>query len=897
MLLSLTFPVGIAESKTQGQGYKGLNDAGAREQQDTAKLTKALFPSLHLAQVQTPNERLAEADRLFQQGLQYSRSSQFQEAIPYLQKASNIYQEIGDNLKLANSLNELGIAYFSRGQYKKAIEYHEQSLAISRDIKNRELEAKSLNGLGNAYSFLRQLQKAIEYHEQSLTIAREIKNRELEAKSFNGLGNAYLYLKQEQKAIELYQKTLALAKEIGDKQLEAKSLNNLGGAFNNLKQYQKAIEFFERSLAITREVKDRRIEAITLYNLGRIYDFVGGYQKAIEMLKPALAIYREIGHREGEMECLIHLGVVYRHLEQYQKAIEFNQQSLAIAGELGDRYTQAASFGNLGVSNFFLGEYQKAIEFHQQALAIYREIGHREGEGLTLGNLGLAYNSLGEYQKAIEFHQQSLDIARKLGDILREGNALNNIGQTYNRLERYADASNALMEAINVYESLRPGLADTNKISILDTYARSYRLLQTTLVAQNKINNALEIAERGRARAFVELLASKLFNKPNNQVNIKPPSVEEIKKIAQQQDATLVEYSLNESKLYIWVIKPTGEISFKQVDSKLLNTSLTDLVISSRNAIGVRGRNTLEISFEPGQDQTQRLQQLHKLLIEPIAQFLPTNPNERVVFIPQNELFLVPFSALQDPSGKYLIEKHTILTAPAIQALQLTREKRLRLGNREWRVGSGNVVVVGNPAMPSVTAQLGEPPQKLSNLPGAEKEAITIAQLLGIKALIGNQATKAAILPKLSKARMIHLATHGLLEDFKGMGVPGAIALAPDGTGDFNDGLLTASEILDMNLNAELVILSACDTGRGRITGDGVIGLSRSFITAGVPSVIVSLWSVPDAPTASLMTQFYQNLKQNPDKAQALRQAMLTTMGTHPNPKDWAAFTLIGEAQ
>lgn len=110
--------------------------------------------------------------------------------------------------------------------------------------------------------------------------------------------------------------------------------------------------------------------------------------------------------------------------------------------------------------------------------------------------------------------------------------------------------------------------------------------------------------------------------------------------------------------------------------------------------------------------------------------------------------------------------------------------------------------------------------------------------------------------------------------------------------------MLTASEILDLKLNAELVVLSACDTGRGRITGDGVIGLSRSLITAGVPSVIVSLWSVPNAPTAELMTEFYRNWPEKKlDKAQALRQAMLTTMKTHPNPKNWAAFTLIGEAK
>jgi CHAT domain-containing protein len=146
----------------------------------------------------------------------------------------------------------------------------------------------------------------------------------------------------------------------------------------------------------------------------------------------------------------------------------------------------------------------------------------------------------------------------------------------------------------------------------------------------------------------------------------------------------------------------------------------------------------------------------------------------------------------------------------------------------------------------------------------------------------------------MKKAKIIHLATHGLLDDFKGLGVPGAIALAPSGN---DNGLLTSSEILELKLNAELVVLSACHTGRGKITGDGVIGLSRSLISAGVSSVIVSLWAVPDDPTASLMTQFYQKLQQNPDKAQALRQAMLTTLKQYPDPINWAAFTLIGEAQ
>jgi CHAT domain-containing protein len=192
----------------------------------------------------------------------------------------------------------------------------------------------------------------------------------------------------------------------------------------------------------------------------------------------------------------------------------------------------------------------------------------------------------------------------------------------------------------------------------------------------------------------------------------------------------------------------------------------------------------------------------------------------------------------------------------------------------------------------------GEPPEQLEDLIGAKQEALEVAQFLKTHALIGDEATKANVLPKLTQARFIHLATHGLLDDFEGLGVPGAIALAPSGNGEPNDGLLTASEISDMKLSAELVVLSACNTGRGWVTGDGVIGLSRSLITAGVPSVLISLWSVPDTSTAELMTEFYRNMQQKKlDKAQALRQAMLTTMKTHPNPRNWAAFTLIGEAE
>ena len=169
-----------------------------------------------------------------------------------------------------------------------------------------------------------------------------------------------------------------------------------------------------------------------------------------------------------------------------------------------------------------------------------------------------------------------------------------------------------------------------------------------------------------------------------------------------------------------------------------------------------------------------------------------------------------------------------------------------------------------------------------------------IASLYGAQPLIRQAASETAVKQLMPTARIVHLATHGLLDSFEeeGAGIPGSIVLAAD---DENDGLLTSGEILQMSLNAELVVLSACDTGLGDITGDGVVGLSRSLVSAGVPGVLVSLWAVPDASTAELMAEFYRQLQSEQDTVQSLRQAMMKMMAIKPDPRDWAAFVLVGE--
>ncbi|MEG4201394.1 CHAT domain-containing tetratricopeptide repeat protein [Microcoleus sp. Pol12A5] len=871
------------------------------------------------ALAQTQAERKAEADRLFKQGIQQYQISQFQAALQSWQQALIIYREIKNRQGEGRALGNLGSAYFYLGDYAKAIEYAQQWLAIAREIKDRQNEGKALGNQGIAYLSLGDYAKAIEYAQQLLAIAREIKDRQSEGAALGTLGSAYRNLGDYAKAIEYAQQWLGIAREIKERQSEGKALGSLGNAYLSLGDYAKAIEYQQQSLAIAREIKNRQSEGVALRNLGIAYFSLGDYAKAIEYQQQSLAIAREIKDRESEGAALGNLGYAYLSLGHYAKAMEYQQQSLAIAREIKDRQGEGVVLGSLGSAYLLLGDYAKAIEYAQQVLAIAREIKDRQSEGKALGNLGLAYLSLGNYAKAIEYTQQWLAIAREIKDRQNEGDALTNLGLALSNSGNLPAAEKTLLDSIKVSESLRAGLDDANKVSIFETQTSPYLTLQKVFIAQKKTNDALEIAERGRARAFVELLASRQAPSASVTPTINPPNIQQIQQIAKEQNATLVEYSnIWNQALYIWVIKPTGEITFRSVDLKSLNinlreaseqtrvsaatgrrglneqdTALAEMIRGTRDALGVSG-DTANRQAANRPDSTPansriiypKLQQSYQLLIQPIADLLPTDPNAPVIFIPHQSLFLVPFVALQDPTGQYLIEKHTILTAPAIQILQFTHQSRQKIRQLSLQ----NNLVVGNPIMPKI----GTPPHQLPALPGSEQEAITIAQLLKTKPITGSQATKASIVQQMLKARIIHLATHGLLNEVKRRDLPGALALAPSGN---DDGLLTSSEILDLKLNAELVVLSACNTGRGKLTGDGVLGLSRALISAGVSSIIVSLWLVPDEPTAELMAEFYRQLQKKPNKAQALRQAMLMTMKMHPTPQDWAAFTLIGEAE
>ncbi|MGB7314238.1 MAG: tetratricopeptide repeat protein [Nodosilinea sp.] len=857
------------------------------------------------------NDPASDADTLSNLAKVYADQGNYREALKSFQEALVISKATNDQPGIAFRLSNIGSTYKNLGDYKRAVDYFQQALTIAEEINLLPLKPTILSQIGGVRYAQGDYDQAISIFHDSLTLSRQMGLLRNEAIQLDNLGSVASTQGRYEESVNYREQALAIYEQMGTLPDKSASLVNLGQTLELQGKYAEAIAAQQEALDISRSIDDRDNEAYALRAFAATYLVIGQYERAKELNQQALAIYQDIGDRSSTATVLNALGEIHTIQEEFEQAFQKFGQALALRRENGELAGQSATLRTMGFAYEKQENYSAAKESFEQALSIQREIGARGSEGITLNGLGSAQLGLGNPDEAAKSLQQALALHQELGDRPGQAKALSDLGKVYLQAKQLTQAETTLYEALDVLASLRASeLTDTDKIALFDTQLDAYDTLQQVLVAQNnpaKALTALEISERGRARAFVESLTIRLADTSDVPSDTGFPDLEKTRQIARQQNATLVEYSIvkadtDESELYIWVISPTGNITFRQ--QTLQGLDLASLVQTTRSSLGIRSRTANNAAFNvayTGPTTDQQLQQLHELLIEPIADLLPTDPEQRVITIPQGDLFLVPFSALLNAQGQYLIEQHTLLTAPSIQVLDLTQQRQQQLGRaRNSAVQTDDVLIVGNPEMPTVRIPSLNWEGQLDPLPGALAEAQKIAAFFNTQPITGAAATEERIKQQIATPRFLHLATHGLLEyglpgESEGRDLPGAIALTP---GNGEDGLLTAAEIYDMNLNAELVVLSACDTGRGKITGDGVVGLSRAFISAGAPSVVVSLWSVPYAPTADLMVAFYQQLQQGQDKAQALRQAMLTVMAQPGNeePKDWAAFTLIGEA-
>lgn len=586
--------------------------------------------------------------------------------------------------------------------------------------------------------------------------------------------------------------------------------------------------------------------------------------------------------------------------EAAETDLQTAQLQLNMARQIANPIMEAWAFWSFGNALQHLQQTEEAIQSYQSAIAAAQKTRQPHIEGFSWSGLGTLWEKQYLCERAIEAYQKSAVAFENSSDQVSQlAYALSQLGSIQLKTNKISPAIQSLEKAALNFEALRIDLSDALRITTFQRQLYTYRLWQEALIKlpNPEIGKALEVSERGRARAFVHLLSERIEGNPR----LEFPNIARIQQIAKEQNATLVEYSFVQDQplvgspqrqpatLLIWVVQPTGKVHLRSVNLSTLATPLETMVKDAQVSIQ-EDQSIDEVVGTEIRARFPKLQALHQILIQPIAELLPTNPEAPIIFIPQGSLLLLPFAALQDTAGEFLIAKHTVSISPAIEVLDLARKQHQRLLNN-----AKNPLVAG---VPRQTLVIGNPQApKFDNLAQAEQEAKEIAALLQTRPLLKAEATKPAVLAKIRQASILHFATHAEFKDVDAL--ESYILFAGSGQGDSK---LTAAELLNFTqgkelLNAELAVLSACETGIGDIKGDGVIGLSRSFIAAGVPSLVVSLWRInadAEQSTVIIMKQFYQTLKRGKNKPQALRQAMLGLM-KRVSPRYWAAFTLIGE--
>jgi CHAT domain-containing protein len=768
------------------------------------------------------------------------------------------------------------------------------------------------------------LNKAEVLYSESLEIWRELKDPIGQALALHGLALIFDYTGNREKGLSLYQETLPIWEKFKYHRVQTLVLNNIGYDYYRLGEIQKAYQWAEKSLSASRKSKDPHNEAHAHANLGEFYLDMGEYQKAIDHHSEALKLRRVNKIHSEEADSLYELGTLHNLIGDSQTALNYFLQVIPLDIESGNKRDQAATLQAIGTIYHDRGDFSTALDYYQKSLLLKRASKDKQGEASSLLNIGQIYSAQAKNELALQFYLDSLKIAKDTKELEYEIDAAISLAQLNidtkkisqandwslqaielsKKAERPEDQWQAnfvraralrlqnqneqalenLTTAIKILNSLRAHVpTDSTKIGFLDKRQEVFHELADLQLLSGQFANSLETSEAARSRALVDLLAAQqnrlnaLKKDKNELISTEPLSFLQIQNIVKRLQATVVEYLVTKKQLFIWVIHPSGEIQSQivAIDRDRLKVMIRDLHDRLDNADVNDLRNPQRIN--------PPLRELHKYLIEPVAAYLPRNSETVVYVVPHDVLFLVPFSALLDSNSKPLIEKHTIASAPSISVLAYTEKKK----HLAISVDKPTLLAVADPVLPKNTG--------MEALPGARVEAQGIGQFFSsdrVSLLEGAKATEANIKRLSGEQTILHFAVHG--EIFNDKPWESALLLTD---GDGEDGHLKASEIFGLDLHSDLIVLSGCSTGLGKLSGDGIIGLSRAFIYAGTPSLIVSQWDVSDKATTFLMKKFYGAMRDGLNKAAALRVAKLESFREFRHPTLWAAFDLIGEAQ
>lgn len=907
--------------------------AATDEDRERVAIEKAFAEAEQLRHKRTVESRQAAR-------LQYSRALEY-------------FGRTGDRYREAFVMVTMGFLEAEAGDFRRAVQLEQGGIGIFSAIGDQPGLALAYNNTGGMQDVLGQPQEALKSYQAALAGFRTAKDWRMEALVLNNLGKLYYDMGQWQVCLDNYRQALALFQKDSDQRREGVVLQNMGVAYKSLGEFDQAASLLQQALPLRRAAKDKRGEADTLVSLANIYGLRQAYDKALDALEQSLALRREVADKRGEAITLADRGLYQAHLGWFDDARISLKKAVELARAAGDRRSEAIGLRNLGEVEMLAGKPQEAVKWGSQALAEFQAIGARSDEGTAFEAVARAEAELGNLFKAKTLMEDAL---LALEDTRSRANSQQlRASFSANRHDSYEFYIDVLMriggseQEVLAFETSERSRARSLMEMLTESGTGIQQAADARLIArEQEISNLLNskgsrlLPLLGRTGPNVTALKEEIRNLELEYQEVqaalrksspryaaltqpRPLKLAEIQSQVLDDNSILLEYALGGHRSFLWALSRQGLRSFeipsraaieKQVKRVYELLTARAILVTTESAAD-RNRRIARADMDLS-DATERLS---SMVLRPAGQSIS---GKRLVIVPDGALQTIPFGMLPVAGSREpVLTRSEVVTLPSASALAVLRAEQIgrlpapktlavfadpvfdsadpRVHGKTGVLIADHSRVLQHPA--EETAQAGSVQQlRIARLPYTLREADEILAVSPEKnnwRAIGLQANRASALSgELSQYRYVHFATHAYL-DTERPSLSGLVLSQIDERKQAQDGFLRVNDIYNMRLSADLVVLSACETGLGKeVRGEGLMGLPRAFMYAGAPRVIVSLWNVNDRATAELMGQLYQRLlKEGKRPAEALRIAQLYLRDRTPwqSPYYWAAFQLHGE--
>jgi tetratricopeptide (TPR) repeat protein/CHAT domain-containing protein len=878
----------------------------------------------------------------------------YPEAESAFNKAKQQSEDLEDKRGIAVAELNLATMYNERSEFRRALETSKKALEFYTELGHAPGIVRSNMVIAASLSDLGRMNEAVLYSDRALDKAKMIGDVSLLANALGNRGVLHAEIGEFRRAASYYENALELVEEKGMPLEIATQQMHLAGIYADLGKFDTALEYAEKAKQIYSHQGLAGSTADALHLIADLYAEWGRYEKGLEFEKQALALRRQLGLKKETAESLNNLGLLLADTGDEEGARTHLDEAMDIFLEIEYPAGIASVHNNIGVLDFEQGDYAAAARHYSKALELVQKVGDKSAIAGVMENVAGAFSAMGRYPDAVELLEKALEINKNTGDKVSAASCHSNIGATYWFLERYREAEDHFLRSIEIKEELRRTAEGAIRRDYLASQIWSYKGLAACRVRLGNFSDAFDAVELASARYLAEQIRGEDGGTGSERTDAyaRPVRLREYRSTLPEGTAIL-NFANTDYWYPICLLATDDTVYGAERDQEKLKTSiiepfLTEIEMFAPEVLevmgGVRGvkegspnrtlaavvRYYRSLLTEPHPSSSDRetvrtiAGELYRFLIEPLEDYL--DGVETLQIVPHGALAFLPFETLILPDGRYLVEKYDVQYLPSLTVGTILRERDYP-GSREPMLAFGGAVyaedryerdmaavrkelehiekeaaaaVGGGRSTRAAYERLGL--MRWSNLPGTLEEVAQIRKIVpGSVVYTGSKVSEPFVkrlsrTGELTRYRVLHFATHGIVVPEIPELSAVVLSLSKSDTGQ-EDGFLNAGEILDLELGSDFVNLSACETGLGRLVqGEGVVGLTQSFLVAGTKGISVSLWQVSDVSTAEFMTGLYKEARRDGDYVRAMnemKRRFIEDPRLHA-PFYWAPFVYYG---